>query len=304
MNVIVLGGRGFIGNHVVARLRAVGHEVSTVGRTTGDAGGAGEVEHITCDLFDAEAPLCELLSKHDACIHLVGDLVPGSAEKAGWDGYVRNLLLAERLASACIAAGIGHLVFASSGGTVYGRDVLGATEDMACRPIGLYGAQKLAIESLLRARLLRSRTRLVLMRVCNPYGMGQESQRAHGVIGRILNGMRNGSSFTIWGDGTQVRDYVHVRDVADAFAKAIDYAGESDTFNIGSGRGITMDELLASCADVTGVTLSCSNRPKAEYEVDRISLDISLASQYLHWRPEASLGAGLYSYYQELLETT
>lgn len=301
MKVIVLGGRGFIGNHVVARLRAGGHEVSTVGRGTG---AGGDVEHVSCDLFDAEAPLHELLSRQDACIHLVGDLVPGSAEEAGWDGYVRNLGLAERLASACIAAGVGQLVFASSGGTVYGRDVLGASEDMACRPIGLYGAQKLAVESLLRARLLRSRTRLVVLRVCNPYGMGQESQRVHGVIGRILNCMREGSSFTVWGDGTQVRDYVHVRDVADAFAKAIDYAGESDTFNIGSGHGVTMDELLASCAEVSGVTLSCSNRPKAEYEVDRISLDVSFSLQHLHWRPETSLDAGLRSYYQELLETT
>jgi UDP-glucose 4-epimerase len=299
MRVVVLGGSGFLGSHAIERIRADEHMVSNVvRRARGDAN-----EHV-CDLFDVHASLRQLLAGADACLHLAGDLVPGSAEDVGWQGYLRNVHLADRVADACLAAGVGRLVFASSGGTVYGADVLNAREDMACRPIGLYGAQKLAIESLLRARLARSDCRLVVLRIGNPFGMGQESQRTHGVIGRIFKCMRDGSEFTVWGNGAQVRDYVHVSDVANAFSHALTYDGPLDLFNIASGEGVNTDLLIRLCTEVSGVSLQYDCRPKAAYEVERISLDIGLAASELDWRPSMTLQQGLAAYFKQLVETT
>lgn len=299
MRVVVLGGGGFLGSHAAACLRAQGHEtISVVRRPRGHAG-----EQV-CDLFDPQAPLISLLDGADACLHLAGDLVPGSAEAFGWPAYLRNLALADRLADACIATGVSRLVFASSGGTVYGADVLHAREDMACRPIGLYGAQKLAIEALLRARLVRTDCRLLVLRIGNPYGLGQESQPAHGVIGRIFNCMRDHDEFTIWGDGTQVRDYVHVSDVARAFVHTLAFDGPEELFNIGSGEGVDTDTLVRMCEEVSGVALQYARRPKAAYEVDRISLDIGAAAQHLRWQPSMTLREGLTMYFRQLVEMT
>lgn len=297
MRIVVLGGGGFLGSHTVACLRAEGHEVmSVVRRPRGDA------HERVCDLFDMEASLESLLAGADACLHLAGDLVPGSAETLGWPGYLRNVQLASRLADACCAVGVRRLVFASSGGTVYGADILGAREDMACRPVGLYGAQKLAIETLLRVRLARTDCRLIVLRIGNPFGPGQESQRAHGVIGRIFSCMSNSDEFTVWGDGTQIRDYVHVSDVAHAFARTLAYDGSIDLFNIGSGEGVNIDQLVQLCSAVSGVVLQYVYQPKAEYEVERISLDIGLAASELGWRPSMTLQQGLAQYYKQLVE--
>ena len=304
MRVVVLGGSGFLGSHVVRRLREDGHAVVSVARRVRD-GDVGDAGRRVVDLFAEDAPLTSLLDGADACIHLAGDLVPASAEAEGWQGYQRNLELANRVAEACIASGVRRLVFASSGGTVYGADVLGAKESMACRPIGMYGAQKLAIESLLFAKLMRTGCELTVLRISNPFGMGQESQRAHGVIGRIFNCMRDGGEFTVWGDGTQVRDYVHVSDVADAFVRALDYRQQGGAlFNIGSGEGVDTDTLVSLCTEVSGVRLQYSCRPKSAFEVDRISLDIEAAGQYLRWRPSMTLKQGLDAYFKQLVEIT
>lgn len=296
MRVLLLGAHGFLGSHVGARLRAAGHEVVNVSRRARLPGDRVQ------DLFDETRPLLPLFLGIDACVHLACDLVPASAEVAGWAGFSRNVGLAARVADACVEAGVGRLLFASSGGTVYGSDVLMASEDMSCEPIGLYGAQKLASESILRARLHDRACRLTILRVANPFGPGQEEKRAHGVIGRIFQAMLNDESFTVWGDGTQVRDYIHVDDVAAAFETALMHESPEELFNIGSGDGVDMRSLISLCGDTSGKVLNYACLPKPAYDVDRISLDVSRAAEALGWSPKTSLREGLAKYYQQLVE--
>lgn len=297
MKVVVLGANGFIGHHVCLDLATAGHAVTRIGRREQNPGDT------TVDLFDEATPLSDIFEGADACIHLACDIVPSSAEAAGWHGFERNVKLAGRVADACSHAGIGILVFASSGGTVYGNVLCGAHEGQACVPIGMYGAQKVAAEALLRARLSGSKTRLVLLRLSNPFGPGQEARRVHGVIGRIFYSILTGEPFTIWGDGSQVRDYVPVSDVARAFTLALDRSTKSDVFNIGSGVGLNMIELIELCSKISGVPLRYSFRPKSSYEVDRIFLDIGSASRDLGWSPEISLNDGLSNYFNYLKES-
>jgi len=301
MKIVVLGGTGFLGSHIANRLaREPENEIIVVGRQRRSPPGCRE---ISLDVY-SDAPLAWVLEGADACIHLVSDAVPATAEHAGVDGLARNLALAERVARACVENGVGRLLFSSSGGTVYGRDVMLASESSPCRPIGLYGVQKAAVEALLRAKLQQSPCRLMILRISNPYGTGQESQKAHGVIGRILHCLSTGESFTVWGDGSQVRDYIFVSDVAEAVVSALAYQGSDDVFNIGSGVGVSMSQLIALCEHVAGTSLRRSYGPHPRYDVDRISLDVRSAAKELGWRPTTELINGLHTYFSQILETT
>lgn len=296
--VVVLGATGFLGSHLVQRLMAEGHEVVSVGRRDAPHPGAIQVQ---ADLFQPEA-LHGLLDGAYACMHLATDLVPSSAELAGFAGLERNLALANRVADACVRSAVRTLVFASSGGTVYGADVPAAHEDDPCRPIGLYGVQKLANEALLRSRLRGSVCKLRVLRIGNPYGSGQERQRAHGVIGHMLDALIHGRPFKVWGDGTQVRDYVTIRDVEGAFLKAMEYSGPDDVFNVGSGCGTSTNELIGICQEVAQRQLEVSYGTHPAHDVDRIFLNIDRAGRELGWRPSESLLEGITRYYLELSE--
>lgn len=295
--IIVLGGNGFLGSHLCDRLEALGYGVRSIARR----GNLARREHYALDLFGVQ-DLAPLLAGADSCIHLANDVVPSSAEREGYPGLERNLSLAFRVADGCARAGVGRLVFASSGGTVYGRDVLDAHEDMPCQPIGLYGVQKLAIEMALRSRLQGTRCRLVNLRIGNPYGAGQECQRAHGLIGHLLKALVNDAPFTVWGDGSQVRDYIHVDDVLDVFQEVLNYSGDKDILNVGSGAGTSTNEMIELCQETVGRELLLTYAAHPSYDVDRISLNIQRAHEQLGWTPKIRLSDGVQHYLQNLLK--
>lgn len=298
MKVVILGGTGFLGSHLATRLASSGHDVSAIGRRSVSS---PTYEVASFDLF-ATTEISPFLRDADVCIHLANDLVPSTAERAGYMGLSRNLELANRIADSCGKCGVSKLVFASSGGTLYGRDTLAATEETPCRPIGLYGVQKLAVEALLRANLRGSACSFLSLRIGNPYGPGQERQRAHGVIGHLLGALISGGTFTVWGDGTQVRDYVYIEDVMDAFEAALNYSGDEDAINIGSGVGTATSQLIEICESITGKNLRVAYSEHPFYDVDRISLDVTKARTSLGWRPRTELTDGVRFYFQAISE--
>lgn len=295
--IVVLGATGFLGAHVARRLQDDGHDVLPVGRRPAVPAIA---KHVALDLFQADS-LDQVMEGADACVHLATDLVPSSAELAGHAGVQRNLALGFKVAEACVRAGVRNLLFASSGGTVYGQDAPGASERDACRPIGLYGVQKLANEAVLRSVVRGSACQLGILRIGNPYGPGQEQQKAHGIIGHLLDALIHGRQFTVWGDGSQVRDYVWIGDVEEAFVKALDYSGAHDVFNIGSGIGVSTSELIRVCQEVASGRIDVSHDPHRPYDVDRVFLDIALASAELRWQPRTALRDGISRYYNDLI---
>lgn len=297
--VTVLGGTGFLGTHLCSRLHRDGFRVRSVGRRKQQQ----EAEFFACDLY-CEEIIAPVISGTDICFHLANDVVPSTAEREGYGGLQRNLEMAFRIAEACKAEGVRKLIFASSGGTVYGHDVVSATELHPCTPIGLYGVQKLSVEALLRARLRGSACQLVNLRIGNPYGLGQEGQKAHGVLGHLIKALLTDVPFTVWGDGSQARDYVHIEDVVDAFVRAMSYAGAEDVFNIGSGVATTTNELIQACQEVSGKILNLTYGAHPTYDVDRISLDIQKANADLWWSPKIALRDGIRSYYEVLKEST
>lgn len=300
MKVVILGATGFLGSHLTQALLADdGIQLLAVGRSTRVS--SIKVPQLSCDLY-AAGDLGPVLQGAAACVHLANDVVPATAERAGIGGVARNLELSYRVAEACVSEGVNHLVFASSGGTVYGRNVVAASEDLPCDPIGLYGVQKLAVEALIRAKLRGTSCASTILRIGNPFGAGQESQRAHGVIGHILRALITESPFTVWGDGSQVRDYVYIQDVVLAIKRALIVGGAHDIINIGSGIGTSTRDLIQVCQSIAGHELRVSYNEHPVYDVDRISLNILKAKGALGWSPSVGLVDGIRTYYTALSE--
>ncbi|MGR3540104.1 MAG: NAD-dependent epimerase/dehydratase family protein [Hasllibacter sp.] len=291
--ILVIGGGGFIGRHVVDTLRADGHGVTVldiVNPPPGDAGGGwitGPISDLT--LVAAAAEGC------GGVVFLANASLPGSSQAdlaREVEGHVAATL---EVAETCEAAGVGRFVFASSGGTVYGRDPPegGLSEDAPCLPLSGYGVSKLAIEHYLRVLGRRGAMRTLSLRLANPYGEGQRALRAQGVVAAAMQHAVEGTVMPIWGDGGVERDFVHIRDVARAFAAALAYEGGESVVNIGSGRAASVNEVVAAVRRHTGRPLKVEYRAHRSVDVRRSLLRIDRARRELGWTPRLDLEAGL-----------
>jgi len=185
-------------------------------------------------------------------------------------------------------------VFVSSGGTVYGtaRKRL-ISEDHPTDPTCSYGIQKLAIEKYLQLFRLTRNLDSIVLRVSNLYGESQDCSRPLGAIAHFTNRAVRGIPIEIWGDGTTTRDYVHVDDVANALLKCISYDGAERLFNIGSGRGVTLTELIEMLQHRFPEPVKVEYLPPRGFDVPENVLDISRAMHELSWGSEVPLEHGL-----------
>lgn len=285
MKILVLGGCGFIGSHVVDALLARGHDVAVFDRGPEKfREPLPGVSYFHGDFAD-DMLLAEALSGVQAVIHLISTTFPGTANlnpKADVaDNLIRTLALLEMMAS----LGISRLIYMSSGGTVYGvpeRDPI--PEDHPLRPINSYGIVKVAIESYLSMYARNAGLQTAAVRAANPFGPRQGHVGVQGVISTFLNKVLQDKPIEIWGDGSVVRDYLHVRDLADLCADLC--ASEvTGPINGGSGAGRSLNEVVAAISAVTGRQIAPVFRPGRALDVPRSVLDISRARDLLGWTP-------------------
>jgi UDP-glucose 4-epimerase len=188
-------------------------------------------------------------------------------------------------------------LFASSGGAVYGdhnnpEDAF--VESAATRPRSSYGVSKLAIEHYLRILGERDgRMRTMCLRISNPYGEGQRARRGQGFVAAVMESALTGSVLEIWGDDQIERDFVHVSDVAEAFVRAEAVVGAPAVLNVGSGRAVSLGEIIACVEEATGYPVRKRLVGPRSVDVRRNVLDISAAWRTLGWRPSVSLKDGL-----------
>jgi UDP-glucose 4-epimerase len=133
----------------------------------------------------------------------------------------------------------------------------------------------------------------VCLRISNPYGVGQDHRRPHGAIGVFLDRIATGKKISIWGDGTIIRDYIFISDLLRAFISAAKYDGTYKIFNIGSGVGSSLNELLQKLSSVTNKTTEIEYLPKREFDVHKNVLSIDLAAREMGWVPQYTLEMGL-----------
>lgn len=292
MRVLVLGGTGFIGSYVVEALQAAGHEVRVLARGVPDqAERWAKVDCRTGNLSDRET-LAAALEGVEAVVHSASTTVVATAQSDPMTDVSGNLLGTLCLLEEMERGGVRRLVFLSSGGTVYGLpEVLPIPESHPLRPMASYCIVKAAIEAYVAERV-RQGLVAVVIRVANPYGPRQKNLGIQGFIGTAMERLKRNGTLEIWGDGSVVRDYFHVRDLAGLCLRGVT-ATEAVTVNAGSGMGLSLLEILSALERATGRTITPIFRAARAVDLPVSVLDISRARQVFGWVPRIGLEEGL-----------
>jgi UDP-glucose 4-epimerase len=266
MRVLVTGGSGFIGRHVVAALRGDGHQVSVVDRVTFED---PEVACVTGELEDAAVREAAVTEGIDAVVHLAAETsVLGSIERPALVHRV-NVDVTAALLELCRERGVGAFVMASTNAVV--GNVEGTmTERVALAPLTPYGATKAASEMLLSGYHGAYGLRAVALRLTNVYGPGMHHKDSF--VPRLMRAAADEGGVEVYGDGRQRRDLVHVSDVARAFAMAV-VDWPSGPVIIGSGTSDTVLDLIAAAREATGCPIPATHVPAKTGEMPAVVVD-------------------------------
>ena len=304
MKIVVTGGAGFIGSNIADAYIDRGHEVHII-----DNFSTGQMMHVNrkailhqLDITDAAAvSLIERLRPDLLSHHAAQMDVRHSVADPAYDARV-NILGFINMLEACQRAGVKRVVFASSGGAVYGeQDIFPAPEDHPTQPASPYGVSKRAGELYLSYYRQAFGLPYIALRYANVYGPRQSAKGEAGVVAIFVTALLAGKAPVINGDGRQTRDYVYVGDVVAANLAALEcpYVGP---VNIGTGVETDVVEIFEQLRSAAGQTVEAVHGPAKVGEQRRSSLDTRLASQVLGWKPEVALDDGLRrtaAYYRE-----
>jgi UDP-glucose 4-epimerase len=290
---LVLGGAGFLGSNLTASLENRDWEIVILDRYYPkhlDPLGPG-VRWLQAD-FNQIEDWSPHLSGMDYVYHCLGTTIP-SSEDYPFD-ILTNLLPTVRLLDAAVKAGVKKVVFFSSGGTVYGRPLrLPVAETHPTDPICSYGIIKLAAEKYFQLYHHLYGLDYLIVRLSNPYGRFQNYLGAQGIIAVSLGKLARGEPVHIYGDGSVVRDFIYVEDAISGTLAAFDQPGKNHLFNIGSGEGVSILELMRLQEQVTGVHDHIQYLPTRPIDVPVNVLDIRRIKRTNGWQPKTPLSEGL-----------
>jgi UDP-glucose 4-epimerase len=290
---LVIGGCGFIGSHVVDVLLAEGTPLRVLDRRPEPfrpplAG----VEYVFGDFSDSRV-IYEALEGVEAVFHGASTTVPATSNLDPIADITGNLIATVRLLEILRNLNIRKLVYLSSGGTVYGvpQDSL-VREDHPKNPINSYGIVKAAVENYIFMEQQLNGLEPVVLRPSNPYGPRQGHTGTQGIIGTYLWKLQRGESLEVWGDGAVVRDFIFVRDLATLCANALK-STQTGCFNAGSGQGHSVQDILKTVIQVTGLEADILYKKGRNYDVPKIVLDVHRAETAFSWRATTELEAGI-----------
>lgn len=306
MKTLVIGGCGFIGSHVVDNLLANGCEVRVLDRRAELFRAPLEnVEYVMSDLSDT-AQIFEALEGIDAVVHLASTTVPATSNIDPIADVQGNLVAMLRLLEVMRSAEVRKMVYLSSGGTVYGVPKFDPMpEDHPLNPISSYGIVKVAIENYLYMEHKLHGLKYVSLRASNPYGPRQGHTGIQGLIGTHLWRLARNEQIEVWGDGSIVRDFIHVRDLAALCYRAL-VSEASGNFNAGSGEGASVAEIVQKIRATVGEDVQPVYKPGRKFDVPRVVLDVTRAERELRWHKTVSLDEGIqesWAWVQEQVNT-
>ncbi|AGW91655.1 hypothetical protein N234_16620 [Ralstonia pickettii DTP0602] len=245
--VLLIGGGGFIGSRLALRCLSAGFSVrvADVHVPVAEQRAAGDIEYVAGD-FSETSDLDRMLDGVDVVVHLVHKAMLLGLDSSVLPEIQRNVVPAVKLFDRCLDYPHTRLVFVSSGGTVYGDpdERWPLAEDAALRPISVYGTSKSMIEKVLGLYVAQRGLRGIVVRPGNAYGPGQLPFKGQGLIPTVMASALQGKPVTIYGDGTAIRDYVHVDDIARGIVAAIQAGTNGEAYNIGTGRGVSINGLI------------------------------------------------------------
>lgn len=295
--ILVTGAAGFIGTHLVRRLRADGHQVRAVDRVPG-AGregrdpGRGRVDWRQGDLLEMD--LDPLVAGIEYVVHLAGQ--PGVRESwAEFPRYARgNIEVTQRLLESLRNRPLKKFVLASTS-SVYGDAPMPAREEGPLLPISPYGATKLAAEALCELYGRTAGVPWMALRYFTVYGPGQRPDMA---FTRWLRAVHEGKPVEVYGDGRQIRDFTYVADAVEATVRAIFAPAQQMAVNVGGGRPVSVREALAAIQKVTGMPVQVQHRATARGDMKETRASTVRLQQMLGFVPATPLEEGLARQYE------
>jgi UDP-glucose 4-epimerase len=291
---LVLGAGGFIGLNLCRALVAERAIVHGYGRPPLYPAALPPIRWTNAEFDDRDA-LSHALEGVEVVFHLLGGSVPEQAERDPASDLRDNAIASIELFRLCHLAGVQRVVFISSGGTVYGLPhQLPIPEDHPTDPISVYGIHKLLVEKHLGLLAHRHGLRSVVLRAANPFGPYQSPHRGQGVIATLIARRLSDSPVEIWGDGRVVRDFLHVDDLVRAMLAAACYDGPERVFNVGSGIGRSILEVLQEIDTVLGLKDAAIHHKSARpADVPVNVLDVGLIQRELRWIAQVDWREGL-----------
>lgn len=304
MRVLVTGGAGFFGSHIVDLLISNGHEVCII-----DDLSSGKKEHINeganfynLDILDDVGKVIKKENVEYVIHNAAQAQVKKSIEDPIFDARVNILGSLNLLES---SREVKKFIFASTGGTIYGEpQYLPADESHPENPLSPYAVSKLAFEKYLYVYGEIYGLDYVSLRYGNIYGPRQDPYGEAGVVAIFANKMLKGEAPTINGDGNQTRDYVYVEDVARSNLLALEKSSKEKIINVGTGIETSVNEIFETIQKSLGTDIEPVHGPAIKGEVNRISLDVKRAEDMLGWRPEVGIEEGIGKYIDYLKTTS
>ena len=291
MRVLLLGGAGFIGSHLATALSLRGeHAVSVLEPTSASI---DRIQHLPIHLYRGSLSDTELLESIlvqediQAVIHLVSTLVPGCGFTDFEKEFEQVVAPSIRLMELCSKHHV-KLVYFSSGGTVYGERATLAhfTEKDALTPISHYGWSKQMMEESIRYMHRTQGLRYLILRPSNAYGPGQNLHGRQGLIAVALGKALRKEAVSVWGDGIAVRDYIYIDDLVQATLSLLGKEAVFDkTFNVGSGVGYSVNDILRILKEVSGLEVSINYLPARQEDVSHVVLAIDRIREMIDFQP-------------------
>lgn len=292
-----MGGGGFIGSNIADRLLQEGHYVRIFERPRVNPyrtfSSNETIDWVTGD-FSSAHDLRTALEDIDVVIHLISTTLPKSSNEDPIYDIQSNVISTLQMLNIMAEKGIKKLVFISSGGTVYGKPIyLPIDEQHPTNPVVSYGISKLTIEKYLALYEDLHGINSIILRVSNPFGERQRVVTAQGAVGIFIYRALHSETIEIWGDGSIIRDYLYISDLAEAFLKVLDYNGPKRIFNISSGQGTSLNDLLIMIKEILGGPIDYRYLPGRAFDVPINILSNELAKNELNWTPKVSIKDGI-----------
>jgi len=295
MKCLVLGGAGFLGSDLSILLFKQGYTVRVFDRQIRmfDRDAYPDMEFFEGDFLN-QHDIDEAVAGCDAIFHMISTTVPKSSNDDPVFDVESNVVGTLHVLGAAVRHRVKKIVFTSSGGTVYGvPEQTPFSEDHPTNPLCSYGINKLGIEKYLYLFSQLHGLEYTILRISNPYGEGQRPDAVQGAVGVFAAKAVAGDVVKIWGDGSVVRDYLHVSDVSLSLVKALEYSGSTHVFNVGSGEGRSLNEILDLLEEIVGHSVERRYQHARKVDVPINILKNSLARSELGWSPLVSFRDGL-----------
>lgn len=290
--ILLIGGGGFLGSRLARRLCAEGHQVEILVRDHGRPAPSGFTVH--AGGLGNVALLRRILPSFNVVFHLASGTTPGVSGRDPSLEAELNIFPTLRFLEAFQAHPDIHLVFVSSGGTVYGNPATNpVSEDAPLAPLSYYGAGKVALETFMTANARNQKGRLTILRPSNLYGPGQPHYLGFGVIRTMLQHLLDGTTMQIWGNGEAIRDFIYIDDLVDACSLALRGPKTNGIYNVGSGIGCSLKQLIEIVRTACRKELRIEYRAGRKIDVRAVVLDSSRLRTAVGWQPRVPIEAGI-----------